>query len=396
MSVIKTLYCFDRMGRRTFYKEEVNGVVTKHHRFLCDNYLCVQKADALNNNSQINLFVWDPTEPIATRPLFTQHGTGYKFFYTCDGNKNISEMVHFETRNGIAAHYDYAPFGAVTRAISASAVSDNTFTTDNPFRFSSEYHDDTLGLVYYNYRHYNPTDGRWISRDLVEEGNGDISQYLFCSNCLSFDMLGLYVPNLDMKECTLTLTFLIVFRYPEDNEDYRLSIFLDKILYESIVGNAFNSNSFALFPKDVPNLRECCPNGIKPQVGFDFIFADDGYTGKRVDYIINIKDEKKGRQRSRTRVRKNVIPESDVFLEDFCYSSTTLAHEFGHGPLELEHPGSDVNNPTTGLPYEKNSFEEYSHTGTDKKGRHVSKEDLMGLGNDLRLFYFDLWTNWSM
>ncbi len=112
--------------------------------------------------------VWDPTEPVATRPLFTQRGTGYKFFYTCDGNKNVSELVHFETRNGIAAHYDYAPFGAVTRAISASAVTDNTFTTDNPFRFSSEYHDDTLGLVYYNYRHYNPIDGRWCGRDPLD------------------------------------------------------------------------------------------------------------------------------------------------------------------------------------------------------------------------------------
>ena len=29
--------------------------------------------------------------------------------YTCDGNKNVSELVHFETRNGIAAQY--APFG---------------------------------------------------------------------------------------------------------------------------------------------------------------------------------------------------------------------------------------------------------------------------------------------
>ncbi len=165
---------FDRMGRRVFYKEEVNGVVTKHHRFVYDNYLCVQKVDALNNNSQINLFVWDPTELIATRPLFTTGSGNRKFFYTCDGNKNVSELVHFETRNGIAAHYDYAPFGAVTRAISASTITDNTFTTDNPCRFSSEYHDDTLGLVYYrerertfhgHYRHYNPIDGRWCGRD---------------------------------------------------------------------------------------------------------------------------------------------------------------------------------------------------------------------------------------
>ena len=182
---------FDRMGRRVFYKEEVAGVVTKHHRFVYDNYLCIQKVDALNNNSQINLFVWDPTEPVATRPLFTQRGTGYKFFYTFDGNKNVSELVHFEARNGIAAHYDYAPFGAVTRAISASAITDNTFTIDNPFRFSSEYHDDTLGLVYYNYRHYNPIDGRWLQYDFIE--NDWMNNYIFIGNNLNsyFDSLGL-------------------------------------------------------------------------------------------------------------------------------------------------------------------------------------------------------------
>lgn len=33
----------------------------------------------------------------AMRPLFTQRGTGYKFFYTCDGNKNVLDFVHFET-----------------------------------------------------------------------------------------------------------------------------------------------------------------------------------------------------------------------------------------------------------------------------------------------------------
>ena len=98
------------MGRRTFYKEEVNGVVTKHHRFVYDNYLCVQKVDALNSNSQINLFVWNPTEPVVTRLLFILSNPGsYKFFYTFDGNKNVSEMVHFEMRNGIAAQY--APIG---------------------------------------------------------------------------------------------------------------------------------------------------------------------------------------------------------------------------------------------------------------------------------------------
>ena len=64
--------------------------MAKHHGLVDDN------------NSQINLFVWDPTEPIATRPLFMVANPGnYKLFYTFDGNKNVSELVHFESRNGI-------------------------------------------------------------------------------------------------------------------------------------------------------------------------------------------------------------------------------------------------------------------------------------------------------
>ena len=89
--------------------------------------------------------------------------------YTFDGNKNVSELVHFESRNGITAHYDYAPFGAVTRATNTSVITDRNFHLDNPFRFSSEYHDDILALVYYNYRYYNPTDGRWCGRVPLEE-----------------------------------------------------------------------------------------------------------------------------------------------------------------------------------------------------------------------------------
>ena len=32
--------------------------------------------------------------------------------------------------------------------------------------------DDELGLVYYNYRHLNPLDGRRISRDPIKEEGG--------------------------------------------------------------------------------------------------------------------------------------------------------------------------------------------------------------------------------
>lgn len=39
---------------------------------------------------------------VTTRPRFMLSNPGsYKFFYTFDGNKNVSELVHFETRKGI-------------------------------------------------------------------------------------------------------------------------------------------------------------------------------------------------------------------------------------------------------------------------------------------------------
>ncbi len=39
----------------------------------------------------------------------------------------------------------------------------------NKFRFSCEYMDDELGVVYYNYRYLDPLSGRWISRDPIQE-----------------------------------------------------------------------------------------------------------------------------------------------------------------------------------------------------------------------------------
>ena len=183
--------------------------VAKHHCLVDDN------------NSQLNLFVWDPTEPVATRPLFMLSNPGnYKFFYTFDGNKNVSERVHFESRNGIAVHYDYAPFGAVTRATNTSAISARNFHLENPFRFSSEYHDDTLALVYYNYRHYNPIDGRWCGRDLIEE----VIPYLQCKNSPigSLDINGLWVFSIgiNLTGSVLgggTISFGIAISYDKEN-----------------------------------------------------------------------------------------------------------------------------------------------------------------------------------
>ena len=50
--------------------------------------------------------------------------------------------------------------------------------------------DDALGLVYYNYRHYDPVTGMWLQRDGIEE-HGGVALYSFISNNFGIEQLGL-------------------------------------------------------------------------------------------------------------------------------------------------------------------------------------------------------------
>ena len=137
---------FDRLGRRVDYCETRAGQAVTHFRFVYDNFLCVQRLDAANDNAVRTEFVWDPTEPIATRPLVFQPASGETAYYFHDGNKNVSEVFYHATR-----------------------VTNRDLLSENPFRFSSEYYDFTFGLAYYNYRHYQTHIGRWCAREPLEE-----------------------------------------------------------------------------------------------------------------------------------------------------------------------------------------------------------------------------------
>ena len=193
---------FDRMCRR----------VTKNaQRFIYDGYL--QIAD----NSG-NAYVWDPTESVATRPLVwqrsalgTQHST---LFYTHDGNKNVSEVI--ASNNDVSAHYEYAPFGALT-------VSRGTSATANSWRFSSEYAEDDTATVYYNYRHYEPVTGRWLGRDPLGENAGAcLYAILHNISVCAVDVLGMHIFE---KYCTVD-------KITEDS-DWKL----EKYKYKTISAN---------------------------------------------------------------------------------------------------------------------------------------------------------------
>ncbi|MBR3922082.1 MAG: RHS repeat protein, partial [Kiritimatiellae bacterium] len=144
---------YDHMGRR----REKNA-----QHFFYDGYLQV----AANVG---NVYTWDCTETVATRPLAWNRGN-FSDYYTHDGNKNVSEVI--AVNGTFAAHYDYAPFGAVIAQCGASAAA-------NPWRFSSEFAEAACDGYYYNDRYCASGIGRWMNRDLIEGLDPMLS---FCRN----------------------------------------------------------------------------------------------------------------------------------------------------------------------------------------------------------------------
>ena len=180
---------YDSLGRRFEKKVSVAGTLVLHERYAYRGYLQIAAFDVAGTQEPAlkRVIYWDPTEETATRPLAISIVGDNVYFPTVDLTKNVCELVDFY--GNVAETYDYAPFGNVSAGTpSGSAV------PANPLQWSSEIYDSELDLVYYNYRHYSPSLGRFLSRDSIEE-QGGLNLYAFVGNqCLFLsDQLGLEV-----------------------------------------------------------------------------------------------------------------------------------------------------------------------------------------------------------
>ena len=169
---------YDYQGRRYMRKVTENGTVTSHECYLYRGYLQIAALDMLNSKNVHRTLLWDPLEPVATRPLaLVQENALY--CYGMDFNKDVAEV--FAGEGAVAATYDYSPYGTVT----------GTGNLVQPVQWSSEMNDHELALVYYNYRYYNPADGRWINRDpIAEEGGWNLYGFVGSNSILETDILG--------------------------------------------------------------------------------------------------------------------------------------------------------------------------------------------------------------
>lgn len=106
-------------------------------------------------------------------------------FYGHDGNGNVVVLVNAQTGTN-SCSYEYGPFGDSLRA-------NGLMARVNPFRFSSKFQDDESDLLYYGYRYYCVSTGRWISKDPIGEiGGRNLYTFLENQGPNSFDVLGMW------------------------------------------------------------------------------------------------------------------------------------------------------------------------------------------------------------
>ena len=165
-----TVECaYDSMGRRFEKKVTVGGTTGFHARYLYRDYLQVAECDLTGETPVVvRSYIWDPSEPEATRVL---------------------SMTRWEANGTQEKEHLYCMH-------------------------------DELGLVYYNYRHLNPLDGRWISRDPIEE-EGGWNLFAFAGNKIfnQSDILGLICTI----EYSIKLHTILIRKVDKDGNILRLT-----------------------------------------------------------------------------------------------------------------------------------------------------------------------------
>lgn len=177
---------YDYVGRRFEKKVYVNseagtpGTLQHHYKYVYDGYKLVELYD---NDTLLVSFTWQPESVGGLDVPVSMTYAGNTYSYVTDGNKNVTALL--DAAGFRVAGYTYGPFGQVLSM-------DGALAEVNPFRFSSEFHDDETGLVYYNYRYYSPSLGRWTKRDPIEEESGvNLYALLGNTNVNGYDLLGL-------------------------------------------------------------------------------------------------------------------------------------------------------------------------------------------------------------
>jgi RHS repeat-associated protein len=193
----RLVFEYDHQGRRIrkqFYTHNGSSwVLSSDTAFAYDGWNLVGELNAASSNARLRTYLWGLDLSGSEQGAGGVGGLWLVIDYTSDttyhwpaydGNGNVAALVA-QANGSLSARYEYGPFGEAIRATGPMA-------RKNPFRFSTKYTDNETGLIYYGYRYYNPSTGRWMSRDPIgQKGGMNLHAFLKNAPLSSTDYLGL-------------------------------------------------------------------------------------------------------------------------------------------------------------------------------------------------------------
>ncbi len=157
-------FTYDGLSRRIKIVEKTGSTVTSTKQFVWIGSRIAQERDATSTN---------------TRRYFRdgeRRGLGQlmqSYYYTRDHLGSIREMTN--SAGAVQARYEYDPYGKRTKLTGFGP------TLDMDFGYTGHYHHAPSGWNFTLYRAYNPSLGRWLSRDPIGEAGG-INLYGYVDN----------------------------------------------------------------------------------------------------------------------------------------------------------------------------------------------------------------------
>ena len=121
-------------------------------------------------NNVTREYTWGLNKGGGIGGLLSLKESGSDYYYLYDGKGNV--MVVLDSSQNPVASYRYDVFGVPLK---------KTGTFDQPYRFSTKQYDKDTGVYTYEYRFYNPSIGKWMTRDPLGEAGG-INLYGFVGN----------------------------------------------------------------------------------------------------------------------------------------------------------------------------------------------------------------------
>ncbi len=153
------IYAYDPLGRRI--AKSVNNVVTWY----------VYDGNAI-------LAAYDLSGAVTARyahglnidePLAVQQGSATSFYHA-DGLGSIVALTN--VAGSVVQTYSYDSFGNITPSGGIN----------QPYTYTAREYDSETGLYFYRARYYDPKAGRFVSRDPIGFGGGDVNLFAYVKN----------------------------------------------------------------------------------------------------------------------------------------------------------------------------------------------------------------------